>query len=116
MKEADAAGRQDSSGPLFVSDFFDFSIYIDADESDIESWYVARFIKLRDTNFRDPGSYYHRFSRLTDAEAVATAHEIWRTINGVNLRENIQPTRERARLILEKDANHQVRRVRLRRV
>jgi type I pantothenate kinase len=107
---------QRGAGPLFVSDFFDFSIYIDADEADIERWYVARFLKLRETIFRDPDSYFHRFSKLTDAEAVTTAREIWRTINGVNLRENIQPTRERARLILEKDANHQVRRVRLRRV
>jgi type I pantothenate kinase len=102
-------------GPLFVSDFFDFSIYIDADEADIERWYVARFLTLRETVFRDPNSYFHRFSRLTRDEAVATAREIWRTINGVNLRENIQPTRERARLILEKDGDHQVRRVRLRR-
>ncbi|HYN07496.1 MAG TPA: type I pantothenate kinase [Vicinamibacterales bacterium] len=107
---------QRAAGPTFVSDFFDFSIYIDADEADIESWYVSRFLTLRETVFRDPDSYFHRFSRLTDAEAVATAREIWRTINGVNLRENIQPTRERARLILEKDGEHQVRRVRLRRI
>ena len=108
----------DASPPerVFVSDFFDFSIYIDADEGDIEAWYVARFLKLRETVFRDPESYFHRFSRLNDAEAVETAREIWRTINGVNLRENIQPTREQARLILEKDGQHQVRRVRLRRI
>ena len=77
---------------------------------------MARFLKLRETVFRDPESYFHRFSRLNDAEAVETAREIWRTINGVNLRENIQPTREQARLILEKDGQHQVRRVRLRRI
>jgi type I pantothenate kinase len=106
---------QRSAGPVSVSDFFDFSIYIDADEADIETWYISRFLTLRETVFRDPASYFHRFSRLTDAEAVATAREIWRTINGVNLRENIQPTRERARLVLEKDADHRVRRVRLRR-
>jgi type I pantothenate kinase len=105
-----------TSEPVFVSDFFDFSIYIDAGEQDIESWYVARFLTLRETIFRDPASYFHRFSRLTESEAIDTAHEIWRTINGVNLRENIQPTRERARLILEKDRDHLVRRVRLRRV
>lgn len=113
------AGRSDGASPtepVFVSDFFDFSIYIDADEADIEQWYVARFLRLRETVFRDPQSYFHRFSRLTEAESEATAHEIWRTINGVNLRENIQPTRERARLILEKDREHQVRRVRLRRI
>jgi type I pantothenate kinase len=111
-----ADGAPASPGDVFVSDFFDFSIYIDADEDDIERWYVARFLKLRDTIFRDPQSYFHRFSRLTEAEAAAAARDIWRTINGVNLRENIQPTRERARLILEKDSEHQVRRIRLRRI
>jgi type I pantothenate kinase len=116
---ADSSGRPDAASseePVFVSDFFDFSIYIDADEADIERWYLARFLTLRETVFRDPRSYFHRFSRMTEAEAAATAHEIWRTINGVNLRENIAPTRERARLILEKDTDHQVRRVRLRRI
>jgi len=102
--------------PVFVSDFFDFSIYIDADERDIEAWYVARFLRLRETVFRDPASYFHRFSRLSETEAIDTAREIWRTINGVNLRENIQPTRERARLILEKDRGHLVQRVRLRKM
>ena len=102
--------------PVFVSDFFDFSIYIDADERDIETWYVARFLRLRETVFRDPASYFHRFSRLSETEAIDTAREIWRTINGVNLRENIQPTRERARLILEKDRGHLVQRVRLRKM
>jgi type I pantothenate kinase len=118
-KEDSESGLRQGYGqaePVFVSDFFDFSIYIDADEADIERWYVARFLRLRETVFRDPQSYFHRFSRLTEAESTATAHEIWRTINGVNLRENIQPTRERARLILEKDRDHQVRRVRLRRI
>jgi type I pantothenate kinase len=105
---------QRTGGPVFVSDFFDFSIYIDADEDDIERWYIARFLTLRETVFRDPGSFFHRFSTLTEDEAMATARDIWRTINGVNLRENIQPTRDRARLILEKDGDHQVRRVRLR--
>jgi len=101
---------------LFVSDYFDFSIYMDADESDIASWYVARFQTLRETVFRDPRSYFHRFSSLTEAQAQETAQDIWRTINGVNLRENILPTRERARLILEKGSDHAVRRVRLRNV
>ena len=118
QRSARALNEMDASPPerVFVSDFFDFSIYIDADEGDIESWYVERFMTLRETVFRDPESYFHRFSRLNDAEAVETAREIWRTINGVNLRENIQPTREQARLILEKDGQHQVRRVRLRRI
>jgi len=101
---------------VFVSDFFDFSIYLDADEEDIEQWYVDRFLTLRGTVFRDPRSYFHRYAALTDAEAVTTAREIWRRINGVNLRENIKPTRERARLILEKGSDHAVRRVRLRRI
>lgn len=101
--------------PVFVSDFFDFSIYIDADEQDIEAWYVARFLTLRETVFRDPHSYFHRYAGLTDEEAIRTAREIWRTINGVNLRENLQPTRDRARLVLEKGSDHAVRRVRLRR-
>jgi type I pantothenate kinase len=101
---------------VFVSDFFDFSIYIDADEADIEAWYVSRFLTLRETVFRDPRSFFHRYSTLTRDDAIATAHEIWRTINGVNLSENIYPTRERARLVLEKGSDHTVRRVRLRKL
>jgi len=104
-------------GPqAFVSDFFDFSIYVDADERDIERWYVERFLNLRETIFRDPASYFRRYADLTDSEAVATAREIWRDINGANLRANIVPTRERARLILEKGPDHAVRRVLLRRL
>lgn len=99
---------------MFVSDFFDFSIYMDAEEADLETWYIARFQMLRETVFRDPRSYFHRFSALTEAEAVETAQGIWRAINGLNLRENIFPTRDRARLILEKGPDHAVRRVRLR--
>jgi type I pantothenate kinase len=101
---------------MFVSDFFDFSIYVDADEGDIEGWYISRFQALRETVFQDPRSYFHRFAGLSQAQAVETAQGIWREINGVNLRENILPTRERARLILEKGADHTVRRVRLRNV
>ncbi len=101
---------------MFVSDYFDFSIYIDADEADIEAWYIARFQALRETVFRDPRSYFHRFSDLDDVQALTTARDIWRSINGVNLRDNIFPTRDRARLILEKGADHSVRRVRLRNV
>ena len=101
---------------LFVSDFFDFSIYIDADERDIESWYVARFKTLRETVFRDPGSYFHRYASLTDDEAEAKARDIWRTINGPNLRDNIAPTRDRARVVLFKDSDHAVRRVRMRKI
>lgn len=101
---------------VFVSDFFDFSIYIDADEADIEHWYVTRFRMLRETVFRNPEAYFHRYGHLTDEQADATAHEIWRAINGVNLRENIIATRERARLVLEKGSDHKVRRVRLRKI
>ncbi|MBA3949338.1 MAG: type I pantothenate kinase [Acidobacteria bacterium] len=101
---------------LFVSDFFDFSIYMHAEERDIEEWYVARFKTLRETVFQDPDSYFHRYASLTDAEAEATARRIWRTINGVNLRENIAPTRDRARVVLFKDSDHAVRRVRMRKV
>ena len=100
---------------VFVSDFFDFSIYIDADEEDIERWYVERFLALRETVFQNPRSYFHRYAGLTEAEAVATSHGIWQRINGVNLRENVKPTRERARLVLEKGGDHAVRRIRLRR-
>jgi type I pantothenate kinase len=100
-------------GRVPVSSFFDYSIYIDADESDIEEWYIERFFKLRETVFRDPRSYFHRYASLTDDQARDTARHIWTTINGVNLRENIAPTRERANLILEKGHDHAVRRVRL---
>jgi len=101
---------------VFVSDFFDFSIYIDADETHIEHWYISRFMALRETVFQNPRSYFHRYAALSDEAAKATAHDIWHGINGVNLRENILPTRERARLILEKSADHLVRRIRLRNV
>jgi type I pantothenate kinase len=102
--------------PMFVSDFFDFSIYVDAGETDIEQWYVERFMRLRDTVFTNPSSYFHRYASLSPEDAVATAHRIWSTINLVNLRENVLPTRERAHLILEKGRDHGVRQVRLRKV
>jgi type I pantothenate kinase len=101
---------------MFVSDFFDFSIYVDADESDIEQWYVERFMKLRDTVFRDPSSYFHRYTQIGADEARATALNIWKTINLPNLRQNVAPTRERAHLILEKGRDHAVRRVKLRKL
>lgn len=101
---------------VFVSDFFDFSIYLDAEPTTIESWYIQRFLRLRETVFRNPASYFHRYSELTEADAIATARRIWREINLLNLTENIGPTRERAHLILEKGADHLVQNVRLRRV
>lgn len=100
----------------FVSDYFDFSIYIDADESDIEDWYVERFLTLRRSVFTDPQSFFRHYAELTDDEAVATARGIWSTINGRNLRENILPTRDRASLILRKGADHRVTDVNLRRL
>ncbi|HUG26959.1 MAG TPA: type I pantothenate kinase [Gemmatimonadales bacterium] len=100
----------------FVSDFFDFGIYVDAAEPDVEQWFLARFLTLRDTVFKDPSSYFHKFAALTEAEAIAMATNVWREINGRNLRENILPTRERATLILKKGPDHRVRSVRLRKL
>ncbi|HEX4042026.1 MAG TPA: type I pantothenate kinase, partial [Xanthobacteraceae bacterium] len=100
----------------FVSDFFDFSVYLDAEEAVLQSWYVSRFLTLRGTAFADPKSYFHRYARLSDAEASATATSIWERINLVNLRENILPTRQRADLILKKTESHQVEQVALRRL
>jgi type I pantothenate kinase len=99
-----------------VSDFFDFSVYLDADEEVLRLWYVDRFLTLRGTAFQDPKSYFHRYSKLPDDEAVATATAIWERINLVNLHENILPTRQRADLILKKGANHLVDEVALRRL
>jgi type I pantothenate kinase len=110
------AAARDGRPRVFVSDFFDFSIYLDAEEDDIERWYVERFLTLRETVFRDPRSYFHRYASLDREQAVQTAQGIWADINGVNLVENIMPTRERARLLLEKGPDHAVRRVRLKRV
>jgi type I pantothenate kinase len=107
---------RDGKAIPFVSDFFDFSIYLDADEDVLRHWYVDRFLMLRETAFRDPKSYFHRYSRLSDAEAVETATSIWTRINLLNLRENILPTRRRAHLILNKDASHSVTEVSLRRL
>ena len=106
------------SGPAeeFVSDYFDFSIYIDADEAHIEQWYVERFLKLCETVFQDPDSFFQHYAHLTHDEAIATARGIWREINGKNLRENIEPTRARAGLVLRKGADHRVTDVALRRL
>jgi type I pantothenate kinase len=109
-------GAAASRAAMFVSDFFDFSIYVDALEADIEQWYVERFLTLRDTVFQDPTSYFHRFSTLTAEQATETARGIWQSINLVNLRENVLPTRQRAHLILEKGRDHAVRKVRLRKL
>lgn len=110
---AAASGR---APRVFVSDYFDFSIYVDAEESLVRQWYVERFLRLQETAFQNPASYFHHYSRLSVEEAVQTAQVIWDDINGPNLRENIAPTRERAHLILEKGPHHSVQRVRLRKV
>ena len=100
----------------FVSDFFDFSIYLDAEPEIIEDWYVARFMRLRTTAFRDPGAYFHQYANLSPEAAHERALAIWRTINLKNLEENILPTRQRARLILRKEADHHVASVALRKL
>ncbi|MGI9611611.1 MAG: type I pantothenate kinase [Acidimicrobiales bacterium] len=110
------SGRADEEAPIFVSDYFDFSIYVDADVEDIRKWYIERFFTLRETAFRDPQSYFRRFASLDDTEAAATALDIWTRINERNLFENILPTRQRADLILRKGADHAVTEVRLSRL
>lgn len=100
----------------FVSDYFDFSIFIDADEAHIEEWYVQRFMKLRDTIFQDPNSFFRHYADLSHDEAVEVAKFIWREINGKNLRENIAPTKSRAALLFRKGADHHVVEVSLRRL
>ena len=107
---------KDGEAIPFVSDFLDFSIYIDADENVIEQWYVSRFMKLRQTAFRDPAAYFHRYAALDHGQAEARALEIWRTINLKNLHENILPTRQRAGLIVRKNADHRTETVALRRI
>ena len=107
---------RDGNAIPFVSDFFDFSVYIDADEDMLLRWYVERFFTFRETAFRDPMSYFHRYSQLSDEAATETATSIWTRINLLNLRENILPTRQRADLILKKGANHAVEQVSLRRL
>jgi type I pantothenate kinase len=100
----------------FVSDYFDFSIYIDAVESDIENWYIERFLALRKTVFNNPASFFTHFAHLTDEQAIEVARGIWREINGKNLSDNIAPTRARASLVMQKDANHRVTEVHLRKL
>jgi type I pantothenate kinase len=112
-----AGGRADGRVPeVFLSDFFDFSVYVDAAESDISRWYVERFLALRRTAFSDTAAYFHRFADLTDDQATETARGIWAAVNEPNLRLNIAPTRSRARLVLQKAADHSVRRVLLRKL
>jgi type I pantothenate kinase len=108
-------GQGDVPG-AFVSDFFDFSIYVDADDADLERWYVDRFLALRDTVFQDENSYFNRYASLSTEQAKEEARGIWAEVNGPNLVKNIKPTRERAHLILEKGPDHSVKSVRLRKL
>jgi type I pantothenate kinase len=100
----------------FVSDFFDFSIYVDAQEENLLHWFLSRFARLRETAFLDPRSYFHRFAEMAESDALDIARNVWNAINLVNLRENIEPTRERAQLILEKGPTHLVQKIRLRKM
>jgi type I pantothenate kinase len=105
-----------ASDSLVVSDFFDFSIYLHAEEADLEQWYVERFLQLRRTAFRDPRSYFRRYADMSEDESIAYAKSVWTRVNLLNLRENVLPTRPRANLILTKDSSHQIREVALRRL
>lgn len=107
---------KDGNSVPFVSDYFDFSIYIDADEEIIQDWYISRFMRLRDTAFKKPESFFHRYSQVSNDAALAIGMDLWTRINLVNLRDNILPTRQRADLVLHKGADHAVDRVALRRL
>ncbi len=107
---------KDGTAIPFVSDFFDFSVYIDADQEDLHRWYVNRFLRLRHTAFRDPLSYFRRYAELPEAEAISIADGLWSRINLVNLQDNIVPTRQRASLILKKGPSHRIETVALRRL
>ena len=107
---------KDGTAIPFVSDFFDFSVYIDADQEDLHRWYVNRFLRLRHTAFRDPLSYFRRYAELPEAEAIGIADGLWSRINLVNLQDNIVPTRQRASLILKKGPSHRIETVALRRL
>jgi type I pantothenate kinase len=109
-------GRGSQPPRTFVSDFFDFSIFIDAQEDHIRQWYVDRFLTFQRTVFQKPHAYFHKYANLSSSEARQTALSIWESINAVNLRQNILPTRERAHLILEKGEDHAVRSVQLRKI
>ena len=112
---APARVRADGRQGLAISDFFDFGVYVDAATDDIRGWYVDRFLRLRNTAFQDPASYFFRYAALTEREAIKRAEQVWDEINGPNLHDNILPTRARANLVLRKDHDHAVRWVRLRR-
>jgi len=107
---------KNGQGLPFVSDFFDFAIYLDAEDALLHQWYVERFMRLRETAFRNPQSYFHRYAELTDADAIKTADDLWTNINLVNLHDSIRPTRPRADLVLTKGADHRIQSVDLRKL
>ena len=107
---------RDGKETSFVSDFFDFSIYLHGDEDELEKWYVARFMHLRSTAFRDPRSYFRKYADVSDVEAEDVARSIWKRTNLRNLHENILPTRARASLILTKGSSHRIEEVALRKL
>lgn len=104
----------DQGHRVFVSDFVDFSIFVDADTDLLKTWYIQRFLKFRQGAFTDPNAYFHSYSKMTESAAIDIASKIWDEINGVNLEQNIRPTRDRANLVLNKSTNHQVSSVKLR--
>lgn len=108
--------RSDSSTSPAVSDFFDFSVYVDACEADLRAWYLERFARLRETAFQDPRSYFAKLAALSDSQALAYGTRMWDTINAPNLRENILPTRGRATVILRKNSRHDIEWIRIRKI
>lgn len=108
--------RSDGTSGLSVSDFFDYSVYVDASYDAVRKWYVNRFMELRSGAFANPDSYFHRYSGLSDEEAIKTATGIWDRINGPNLVQNVLPTRGRAKLVLTKNEDHHVKRVLMRKI
>ncbi len=111
-----ARRHSDGRVGLALSDFFDFSVYVDADDADIKAWFISRFLDLRSTAFSDPDSFFRTYADLSEDEAVATAGRVWDAINGPNLEDNIRPTRERATVILRKGAGHELDSVRIRKI
>ncbi|TEW54114.1 type I pantothenate kinase [Psychromonas sp. RZ22] len=109
-----AHDEPEQANRVFVSDFVDFSIFVDADTDLLKTWYIQRFLKFREGAFTNPNAYFHSYSKMSEEEAIAIASKIWDEINGINLEENIRPTRDRANLILKKSTNHQVSSVKLR--
>ena len=111
---ASAGTEGPETSDLTLSDFFDFSIYVDANTKDIQRWYVNRFLTLRSSAFTNPDSYFKRYAELSDDQAIELATGIWKTVNEPNLVQNVLPTRARAHLILQKGSDHKVAQVLLR--